>query len=150
MQLLDKINAKEDGSSQILIVDDTVFNIQIQQMILLSNYKITADQAISGEEALVKCQQKVSKGVDAYKFIIMDINMPGMDGVETTQKIREIFDPYVKKRGQKDYIIVAHTALPEDQFGDYATRGFDGFMPKPINKTTLSTFLQRVNMISTD
>lgn len=29
----------------------------------------------------------------------MDINMPGMDGVVTTQKIREIFNPYVKKIG---------------------------------------------------
>jgi CheY-like chemotaxis protein len=28
----------------------------------------------------------------------MDINMPGMDGVVATKKIREIFDPYVKKR----------------------------------------------------
>ena len=40
--------------------------------------------------------------------------MPGMDGVVATKKIRELLDPYVTKRGQKDYTIVAHTALPED------------------------------------
>jgi CheY-like chemotaxis protein len=44
----------------------------------------------------------------------MDINMPGMDGVVATKKIREIFTPYVEMRGQKDHLIVAHTALPED------------------------------------
>ena len=44
----------------------------------------------------------------------MDINMPCMDGVVATKKIREILNPYVEKRGQKDYLIVAHTALPED------------------------------------
>jgi CheY-like chemotaxis protein len=47
-------------------------------------------------------------------MIVMDINMPGMDGVVTTSKIREFNDPYVKKIKQKDYIIVAHTAIPED------------------------------------
>ena len=40
--------------------------------------------------------------------------MPGKDGVVTTSLIREKMDNYVKKIGQKDYIIIAHTALPED------------------------------------
>jgi hypothetical protein len=41
--------------SPVLIVDDTVFNIKILEMIFQSKYKITADQAVSGEEALMKC-----------------------------------------------------------------------------------------------
>ena len=44
----------------------------------------------------------------------MDINMPGMDGVVATGKIREFNDAYVKKIEQKDHMIVAHTAIPED------------------------------------
>jgi CheY-like chemotaxis protein len=36
--------------------------------------------------------------MDAYRFIVMDINMPGMDGVVATSKIREFTDPYLKKR----------------------------------------------------
>jgi hypothetical protein len=34
-------------------------------------------------------------------------------------------------------MIVAHTAMPEDQFGDYKEKGFDGFMEKPINSELL-------------
>ena len=49
----------------------------------------------------------------------MDINMPSMDGVKATSIIRELSDDYVKKRGQKDFLIIAHTAIPEDQFGDF-------------------------------
>ncbi len=54
--------------------------------------------------------------------------MPGMDGVMTTQKIRQFNDVYVKKRQQKDYMIVAHTAIPKDQFGNCQEKGFDAFM----------------------
>ena len=58
----------------------------------------------------------------------MDINMPSMDGVKATNIIRELSDNYVKKRGQKDFLIIAHTAIPEDQFGDFKEKGFDGFL----------------------
>jgi hypothetical protein len=30
-------------------------------------------------------------------------------------------------------MIVAHTAIPEDQFGDFKQKGFDGFLHKPID-----------------
>ena len=62
----------------------------------------------------MKCQQRISKGLDAYKLTLMDVNMPSMDGVKATSIIREFTDDYVKKRGQKDYLIIAHTAIPED------------------------------------
>ena len=70
-----------------------------------------------------------------YRLIVMDINMPGLDGVETTENIRSFTDKYVKERSkQKHYMIIAHTALPEDQFGDYRKKGFDGFLSKNDNE----------------
>ena len=73
--------------------------------------------------------------------------MPGMDGVQTTAAIRETMDSYVKKIGQKDFMIIAHTALPEDQFGDCKEKGFDGFLPK--NDTVqLKKFVKLVNVNS--
>ena len=87
-----------DELPKVLLVDDTVFNLMILQNIFLLNFKVKTEQAISGEEALEKCKQRIKKGQEAYHFIVMDINMPGMDGVVTTKKIREIFDPYVRVR----------------------------------------------------
>lgn len=87
-----------DEVPKVLLVDDTVFNLMILQNIFLLNFKVKTEQAISGEEALEKCKQRIKNGQEAYHFIVMDINMPGMDGVVTTKKIREIFDPYVRDR----------------------------------------------------
>ena len=58
----------------VLIVDDTVFNIMILQNIFLINHKIKTDQAISGEEAIMKCKQRITLGQEAYRLIVMDIN----------------------------------------------------------------------------
>jgi CheY-like chemotaxis protein len=136
-----------EGDPMILIVDDTVFNLMILKNILEMNHKLQIEQAVSGEEAILKCQQRVQDGKDAFRLIIMDINMPGMDGVVATQNIRKFLDPYVKERGQLHYQIVAHTALPEEQFGDCKEKGFDGFMQKPIISNVLRAILKKVNLI---
>ena len=68
-------------------------------MVFKKNFNIETDQACSGEEAIMKCSQRVQNGQDAYKFIVMDIQMQPIDGIEATRKIREIFDDYVKERG---------------------------------------------------
>jgi CheY-like chemotaxis protein len=46
----------------------------------------------------MKCQHRVSKNQESYRLIVMDINMPGLDGVETTGEIRKFMDPYIKQR----------------------------------------------------
>jgi CheY-like chemotaxis protein len=74
--------------------------------------KIDVETAISGEEAILLCENRIRHNQEMYRLIVMDINMPpGIDGVETTAKIRAIADSYVKAQ-KKSYLIVAHTALP--------------------------------------
>ena len=102
-------------------------------MFLKAVCKIEVDVAVSGQDAIIMCQQRKTAGIDCYRLIVMDINMPGLDGVETTAEIRKIMDNYVKEQQQKHYKIVAHTALPEDQFGNYKKKGFDGFLQKNDN-----------------
>ena len=81
---------------QILIVDDEIFNIEAIKVILEHRFQINnidriCDYSMNGEEAVQKVRQNVSSNnylFCNYELILMDCNMPKMDGYESTDKIR--------------------------------------------------------------
>lgn len=102
----------------ILIVDDQSFNIDALKIIL--KYTLGLDStkychsALSGQKALEMISQDVesrdpSQPKTMYALIFMDCSMPGMDGFETTKKIRE----YLYYKGAAQPIISAHTGHME-------------------------------------
>jgi CheY-like chemotaxis protein len=76
--------------SSILIVDDNCFNLIPLELILKMNFSLKCDKAMNGLEAVNMfkhhnlnkkcCEQK-------YSLILMDLNMPVMDGYEATKEI---------------------------------------------------------------
>ena len=79
---------------RILIVDDQGFNIDALMIILKFSIGLDSDticeKALNGIEALDKVILDVSQNnYCSYELILMDCNMPFMDGYEATQKIRE-------------------------------------------------------------
>ena len=81
---------------QILIVDDEIFNIEAAKVILecklhLKYMDFISDQAMNGLEALQKVKQNVEENNDEFckfELILMDCNMPIMDGYEASKQIR--------------------------------------------------------------
>ncbi|CZF86048.1 hybrid sensor histidine kinase/response regulator [Grimontia marina] len=71
---------------RVLVVDDMQVNRMLVKAYLTSE-GITVDEASSGDEAI----QKVKK--DNFDLILMDIHMPGRDGIETTHEIRRLVGP---------------------------------------------------------
>ncbi|MBU2954141.1 ATP-binding protein [Marinobacter sp. F3R08] len=114
---------------RVLAVDDNDANLKLV-MTLLEDCQLDAVSATSGFEALTKARQK------PFDLVFMDLQMPGMDGVETTARLREM------DTGNHRTPIIALTAhaLADEQ--ERLTRqGFDGYMPKPISSGQLTDII---------
>ena len=108
----------------ILLVEDNELNREIAVEIL-TEYGFIVDTAENGAEAL----EKVSTSKpDTYDLVLMDVQMPIMNGYEATKRIRELKDP-----ATANISILAMTANAFDEDRKKALEsGMDGFLSKPI------------------
>jgi two-component system, cell cycle response regulator DivK len=107
-------------AARVLIVDDNPMNITISQVVLLAAH-FEVESASNAAEA----QQRVA----TFKpdLILMDVQMPGMDGLELTRMLKAAADT-------RHIVIVAFTAFAMQ--GDEAkmlAAGCDGYLSKPID-----------------
>jgi signal transduction histidine kinase/CheY-like chemotaxis protein len=101
----------------ILVVEDNKINQMITKKILEKN-KMVCKVADNGMDAIKMVKE------NNFDVILMDIHMPGISGIEATQKIRE-FD--------KDLPILALTAVTIDEnLDDFYKAGFNEIIPKPF------------------
>ncbi|CAD8047893.1 unnamed protein product [Paramecium primaurelia] len=136
--IIEQINSWSDPSQKlppILIVDDNEFNIIVLQYILEQLF-LTCDSAISGEIAIKKCRQRI-KDFNQYKIIFLDIEMPGMDGMETANRLLDI---------DKTLKIVACTGNRQspEQLEVYKKVGMFGAIEKPVTKANLRDLLCKI------
>jgi signal transduction histidine kinase/ActR/RegA family two-component response regulator len=115
-------NEKMLEGVSILVVEDNPFNVMVAQS-LLERTGAIVDVASNGEEALEKVKP------DKYKIILMDLNMPVMDGFEATRNLRA--------RGEKLPIIALTASLPAEVEADVQAAGLTGIVVKPFNPDEL-------------
>lgn len=108
-------------NAKILVVDDNEVNLQIADG-LLKKLGIVPECVLSGYEALDKVFE------NNYDIIFMDHQMPGMDGVETLEKIRE-----KEKADGTHRIVVSLSANAINGAREmFISKGFDDFLAKPV------------------
>jgi|GEM_PF-681951 len=121
------VGDKDLQGMSILVVEDNKFN-QVIAKKFLNTWNANVEFANNGKEALEKL--KVSR---AYKLILMDIQMPEMDGYEATRTIRTWPQPYYKEI--PIIALSASTLLGEK---DKATdAGMNDYVMKPFNPDNL-------------
>lgn len=119
---------------RILLVEDSEDNRFLVQA-YLKNTKYLIDTAGNGQVAVEKFMSNV------YDLILMDVQMPVMDGYMATREIRRI----EREEGRKPSPIVALTAhaLKEDKEKSLEI-GFDDYLTKPIRKPVLLEAIQKI------
>jgi CheY-like chemotaxis protein len=129
---VDDTRVFSDRNIQVLVVDDNPVNLLVASK-YLKNLGIVPDTAEDGEKAIEKIKSK------AYHVVLMDLLMPGIDGYETTQKIRTLEDSYFK-----EIPIIALTASAMNEIRDKAlASGMIDFISKPFRPEELKSTIAR-------
>lgn len=130
--MVNQTNFKSLGHRKILVVDDIEMNQQLAKHIMQS-WGFTVDVAANGKEAVEKVEKHT------YDLILMDIQMPEMDGVQATESIRRL-----KDATKAATPIVALTANLLNGDGDrYLQKGMNGYLIKPLDEQRLFQLISK-------
>ena len=112
-------------NKRILLVEDNEMNREIA-VELLEEYGFSMETAENGAQAV---EMVAASKAGYYDLILMDIQMPVMDGYEATRRIRALKDPHLA-----DIVILAMTANAfEEDKQEAIENGMNGFLTKPID-----------------
>ena len=113
--------------ADILVVDDHPMNLNVIKG-LLKETRIFITTAKSGKECLERIRET------KFHLVLLDDLMPGMDGIETISRIREI-DPELPV-----YALTTNVTLGEEF---YFSQGFNGYLLKPFDSETLERVVMK-------
>jgi signal transduction histidine kinase/DNA-binding response OmpR family regulator len=130
--------AAQFSGARVLVVEDNPINRRVAREIL-KTADIRVDLVENGADAVAAVRRQ------AYDVVLMDIQMPGMDGIETTQIIRN-------EQGLGDLPIIAMTAYT--MTGDrerFIGAGLTDYIPKPMERRHVFSILGKyVRSVKTD
>lgn len=123
-----------NAASRVLLVDDYETNRMFAGMLFEQYDGIKCDTASNGEEALAMIRD------NRYDLVLMDINMPVLDGIEATRRLRSEF--------KSDVPVIALTAdSDEASLSRFQANGINGHLSKPFDLDALESLLERFNLL---
>lgn len=124
------------AASPVLVVEDNLVNQRVA-MALVRSLGLAVEVASNGVEAVARCSST------DYAAVLMDCQMPEMDGYEATRRIRAL-------QGRRVPIIALTAgAAPSDRRFAIAA-GMDDFLSKPVQRAELARLLDRWLAVETD
>ena len=129
------IERKLIEGKRILLAEDNELNAEISMMIL-SDVGFTVERVADGTEAVSAVEKNPD---DYYDLVLMDIQMPLMDGYKATNLIRQLDG----KKSQIPILALSANALEEDKRMSLAA-GMNGHISKPVDVSKLCDAIFRV------
>ncbi len=130
--------SQDSADLHILLVDDNLINQKVGSKIL-KRLGYSPDVVGSGEEAIESCQ------TEDYDVVLMDIEMPDMDGIAATRRIR---DSVPLER--MPYIIALTANAMASEKETYLESGMDDYLSKPIDVEALTGSLEAAEAYRAD
>ena len=129
----DEIKTSFCKGKRVLLVDDNPLNREIAED-LLTDFGLLVETAEDGKQAVDKYEDILRSGkADYYDMILMDIQMPVMNGYEATRVIRSMEEEFACRI---PIIAVTANAFEEDKEASYEA-GMDAHLMKPVNSKDL-------------
>jgi len=125
-------NASVPSMDVLLVEDNEIGRIVVEGYLNHEGHKVTL--AKDGFEALALAEKH-------FDLILMDISMPGMDGIETTLRMHQVH----KRLGLTVPIIAMSAHIFPEEVDSYLSSGLDGFVGKPIDPERLNELLLGVS-----
>jgi osomolarity two-component system sensor histidine kinase TcsA len=117
------------ATKRLLLAEDNLINQKVMLRILGGLGFGSVDTALNGKEAVAK----VTSNSMPYDLILMDINMPIMDGVSATKELRE--------QGIKVPILAMTANALKGHAESYIAKGMSGYIAKPVDRNLLVKLL---------
>jgi CheY-like chemotaxis protein len=120
----------------VLLAEDNPVN-QLVAKAMLENVSAEVGLAADGLQAVEMASE------DHYHVILMDLQMPGMDGIAATREIR-LREQHAARR---PIPIIAMTGNSPEDYGEACRQsGMDGFLTKPVTLNQLTSVLGRLDL----
>ncbi|MCW2679079.1 MAG: response regulator [Frankiales bacterium] len=123
---------------RVLLAEDNVVNQRVA-VLMLERLGYRADVVGNGEEALAAVTQR------RYDVVLMDVQMPVLDGLQATRRLRAELPPEHQPR----VVAMTANALAEDREQCLAA-GMDDYLAKPVRRDELAAALSRVTAVADD
>jgi signal transduction histidine kinase/DNA-binding response OmpR family regulator len=125
------------AGKKALLVDDNENNLNILFHVM-KLVGMRAEAARRGDEVLPALQKAIA-AKEPFDICILDIQMPDMSGYEVSKQVRQQNDPLIA-----NLKLLAFSSSVTKRIKMFKEAGFDGFLPKPIQRHTLITMLKRL------
>jgi CheY-like chemotaxis protein len=125
-------------AGRVLLIEDDEINALLA-IKSVERAGALVDWARNGQDGLTLVEASFSGARPTYDVILMDIRMPGIDGIETTQRIRAL-ETRLKRSNPIRIVALTATTMKQDRLAAEAA-GVDAFLSKPYRADTLIELL---------